>query len=136
MLTITVAGGATATDFRLTGSLEASSVEKVRAAYRDRSPAAEVSLDLRGLTAMDRPGLGAILGLIRAAREVGATVTVQCSDEVCDTLVDEGVERLIGLGRRPSFPRTGRRRSIRSPRPSRRAPDAAPSISTTKETPR
>jgi anti-anti-sigma regulatory factor len=136
VLTITVVDGATATDFRLHGSLEASSVDKVRAAYRDRSPAAEVSLDLRGLTAMDRPGLGAILGLIRTAREAGATVTVQCSDEVCATLIDEGVGRLIGDGSLPSSPRTGRRRSSRSLPPSRHAPDAAPSISTIKEAPR
>jgi anti-anti-sigma regulatory factor len=69
----------------------------VRGAFRHRPDTEGVVLDLRQVTAMDRPGLGAMLALVRAARLAGATVTLKSSGEVLATFVDEGVGRLVSL---------------------------------------
>ena len=86
----------------MTGNLEASSAEKVRAAYR--RPVAGGKGDPRPSWG-DCDGPSWSGGGSRAysrLREARATVTVQSSDTVRAVLLDEGVERLIDLERPPA----------------------------------
>ena len=67
----------------VTGELDLSTVGVLRdAAARlvAQSPAAEVAVDLDGVTVIDDAGLGILLGAAAAARAAGGDLVVVCTD--------------------------------------------------------
>jgi len=89
---------ATGTVCRLDGEL-VSSVTPVLRALRGRLANAQTLLvDLRGVTVFDRPGLGALIGVLRGAHPDRGRIRVSVIlPSLVDLFRDEGLDRLFPL---------------------------------------
>jgi anti-anti-sigma factor len=90
---------------RLDGELVSSSTPVVRALRGRLAHAKTLLVDLRGVDEFDRPGLGALLGVLRGAHPGLGRVRV-CADQpaLVRLLRAEGLDRLFPLVSRPDQP--------------------------------
>ena len=90
---------------RLDGALDSSAAPVVRALRGRLAHAKTLLVDLRGIAAFDRPGLGALVGVLRGAHPGVGRVRV-CADQpaLVRLLRAEGLDRLFPLVSRPDQP--------------------------------
>jgi anti-anti-sigma factor len=90
---------------RLDGELVSSAAPVVRALRGRLAHAKTLLVDLRGVGAFDRPGLGALVGVLRGAHPGTGRVRV-CADQpaLVRLLRAEGLDRLYPLVTRPDQP--------------------------------
>jgi anti-anti-sigma factor len=90
---------------RLDGELVSSAAPVVRALRGRLSHAKTLLVDLRGVAAFDRPGLGALVGVLRGAHPGTGRVRV-CADQpaLVRLLRAEGLDRLYPLVSKPDQP--------------------------------
>jgi anti-anti-sigma factor len=90
---------------RLDGELVSSAAPVVRALRGRLAHAKTLLVDLRGIGAFDRPGLGALVGVLRGAHPGTGRVRV-CADQpaLVRLLRAEGLDRLFPLVSRPDQP--------------------------------
>jgi anti-anti-sigma factor len=89
---------AAATVCRLTGELVSAQTPVIRALRGRLANARTVLVDLRGVVSFDRPGLGALVGVLRGAHPGAGRVRV-CADQPSLVRVfrSEGLDRLFPL---------------------------------------
>ena len=90
---------------RLDGELVSSAAPVIRALRGRLTHAKTLLVDLRGVGAFDRPGLGALLGVLRGAHPGTGRVRV-CADQpaLVRLLRAEGLDRLFPVVSRPDQP--------------------------------
>jgi anti-anti-sigma regulatory factor len=84
--------------WRLEGALTTNTADVLRAVALPPARVRHLHLDLGAVTEVDHPGLGTLLGVIRAARERYLTVSVTARDRTRNLLVSSGIDRLVHLG--------------------------------------
>ena len=94
-----------ATVCRLDGELDSSAAPVIRALRGRLAHAKTLLVDLRGIDAFDRPGLGALVGVLRGAHPGTGRVRL-CADQpaLVRLLRAEGLDRLFPLVSRPDQP--------------------------------
>jgi anti-anti-sigma factor len=95
---------------RLDGELVSADALVIRALRGRLAHAKTLLVDLRGVRRFDRPGLGALLGVLRSAHPNGGRVRL-CADQpaLVRLLRAEGLDRLYPLVPEPSGPLVGAR---------------------------
>jgi ABC-type transporter Mla MlaB component len=83
--------------WRLEGALTTDTADVLRAVAPPSARVRHLHLDLGAVTEVDHPGLGSLLGVIRAARERYLTVSVTARDRTRNLLVSSGIDRLVHL---------------------------------------
>jgi anti-sigma B factor antagonist len=78
------------------GELESYTVSQFREALAETVPAGRLLIDLSGVSFVDSAGLGALIGGIRRARELGGQVVVACSRPTLIRLLrTTGFDRIV-----------------------------------------
>lgn len=98
MLDITIDDAGTHVVCRPAGELDAYTVPQFREALAELSTRTRVLIDLSDVPFMDSAGLGALIGGIRRAREVGGEVAVACSRPTLTRLLHTtGFDRIVAV---------------------------------------
>jgi anti-anti-sigma factor len=104
MLDVAIRRSASATTVcRLDGELVSAQAPVIRALRGRLANAKNVLVDLRGVASFDRPGLGALVGVLRGAHPGSGRVKV-CVDQpsLVRLLRSEGLDRLFSLVTEPA----------------------------------
>jgi anti-sigma B factor antagonist len=81
---------------RPAGELDAFSVHQFRQALVEVAPSRCLIIDLSAVPFVDSAGLGALIGGIRRARELGGTVVVACGRATLASLLHTtGIDRIV-----------------------------------------
>ena len=96
MLQIHLDDAAGYTNVRPVGELDAYTVGQFRQTLADLPPSPKLLIDLAEVPFIDSAGLGALIGVIRRAREVGGEVAVACSrPTIVRLLHTTGFDRIV-----------------------------------------
>ena len=81
---------------RPVGELDAFTVSQFRQALAELTSSAQLVIDMSGVPFVDSAGLGALIGGIRRARELGGDVIVACNrPSLTRTLRTTGFDRIV-----------------------------------------
>jgi anti-anti-sigma regulatory factor len=98
MLDIEIARADSGASWRLTGELTAAGASLLRRATAQIRDATPITVDLSGVRTVDRPGLGALVGMLLRARWSGAPVQLLApAAPLVRLLREEGLDRLARL---------------------------------------
>lgn len=96
MLDIQIEPGDSYTVCRPVGELDAFTVSQFRQALTDLASRPRLLIDMSGVPFVDSAGLGALIGGIRRARELGGDVAVSCSRPTLVRLLrTTGFDRIV-----------------------------------------
>lgn len=80
------------------GELDAFSVHQFRQALAEVASSRRLIIDLSAVPFVDSAGLGALIGGIRRARELGGTVAVACARATLASLLHTtGIDRIVNV---------------------------------------
>jgi anti-sigma B factor antagonist len=83
---------------RLVGELDLSTICQFRQAAAGIAPGSRLLIDLSGVSFLDSAGLGALVGAIRRARELGGDVAVACHRRALTRLLlTVGLDRVVTI---------------------------------------
>jgi anti-sigma B factor antagonist len=81
---------------RPVGELDASTASQFRLALAELAASPKLLIDLSGVPFVDSAGLGALIGVIRQAREQGGEVAVACNRPILTRLLrSTGFDRIV-----------------------------------------
>ena len=84
--------------FRPVGELDAFTVSQFRQALAELADGPRLVIDMSGVPFVDSAGIGALIGGIRRARELGGDVVVACNrPSLVRVLCTTGLDRIVAM---------------------------------------